>query len=52
MINADINSVVAQTKGGMTPLHLAILKSTERSITMEITQLLLGISSDGKEWID
>ena len=52
MINADINSVVAQTKGGMTPLYLAILKSTERIITMEITQLLLGISSDGKEWID
>jgi len=52
LINADINIVVAQTKSGMTPLHLAILKSTERSITMEITQLLLGISSDGNEWID
>jgi len=52
LVNTDINNVVAQTKGGMTPLQLAILKSTERVITVEIVQLLLGISPDGKEWID
>lgn len=52
LVNADVNNVVAQTKGGMTPLQLAILKSTERIITVEIVQLLLGISTDGKEWID
>jgi len=52
LVNTDINTVIAQTKSGMTPLHLALLKTTEKSITVEITQLLLGISPDGKEWIE
>lgn len=52
IISTDFNTVVAQTKGGMTALHLALLKSTERAITVDIAQLLLGISPDGKEWIE
>jgi len=52
LITADVNSVVAQTKAGMTPLQLAIQKSTERKITVPLVKLLLGISLDGKECID
>jgi len=52
LITADVNSVVAQTKAGMTPLQLAILKSTERKITVPLVKLFLGVSSDGKEWIE
>jgi len=52
LVNTDVNSVIAQTKSGMTSLHLALLKTTERNITVEIAQLLLGITPDGKEWID
>jgi len=53
LVNADINNVVAQTKSGMTPLQIALLKkSTEKPITVKIVHLLLGVSSDGKKWID
>jgi len=52
LVNTDVNSVLAQTKAGLTPLHLALLKTTERSITVEIAQLLLGVTPEGKESIE
>ena len=51
LIDADPDTVLAQTSDGMTALHLA-LKSCTKEISDETIKALLGLSPDGKELIN
>lgn len=51
LVEADHNSVLAQTKAGMTALHLA-LQSCKKEIPIQTIKSLLGLTVDGDERLD
>ena len=51
LVEADHNTVLAQSKNGMTALHIA-LQTCEKEIPLKTIKSLLGLTTDGKERLD